>query len=121
MVGTFASNSGFADALLVPGDGAFSALALHLGHQLLLAPAHLRGQVSQGAELAEVTQLDASHSIRHAESLLGIVRSGHSFEDFEATHGDGTACSLVGDHAADGAPEDTGGRAVVDESAGGVG
>ena len=121
LVRAFACHSRLANALLVPSDGAFPALAFHLGDQLLLPPTHLGGQVSQSAELAEVTQLDAPHGIRHADFFLGVVGSGNSLENFETTHGDSAAGGLVRDHAADSAPEDPGRRAVVNEGAGGVG
>ena len=105
----------------MPGHCAFSSLFFHSGNKLLLAPSDLGRQVTEGAELTEVTQLDASHGVRHAEPLLSVVRSGNSLENFEAAESSGSTGGLVGDHASDGAPEDTGRSAVVHEGAAGVG
>ena len=104
----------------MPGHGSFSSLIFHSGHQFLLAPSHLRREVSQGAELAEVAQLHTSHGVGHADALLGVVRSGDSLENFETAQSSGSTGSFVRDHASDGAPEDTGRSAVVHEGAAGV-
>ena len=104
----------------MPGHGSFPSLIFHVGDDFLLAPSHLRGEVSQGAEFAEVAQLDTSHSVRHADALLGVVRSRDSLENFEATQGSGSTGTFVRDHASDSAPEDTGGSAVMHEGAAGV-
>lgn len=121
MVGGLADIGGLRNAALVPGQSALAALVLQTGHQLLLAPPDLRGEVAQAAELAEVAQLDAAHGVGHELPLLGVVGGGDSLEDLEPAEGLGSTGGLVGDHAADGAPEDTGGGAVVDEGAAGVG
>ena len=105
----------------MPGHGSFSSLIFQSGHQFLLAPSHLRREVSQGAELAEVTQFDASHGVRHAELLLSVVGGGNALEHFETTQSSSSTGSFVRDHASDGAPEDTGGSAVVNEGAARVG
>ena len=104
----------------MPSDGSFPSFVFHAGNQLLFAPSHLRGEVSQGAELAEVAQLDAPHGVRDADALLGVVRSRDSLENFEAAQSSGSTGSFVRDHASDGAPEDTGGSAVMHEGAAGV-
>ena len=117
----FPGGVGLGDSFLVPGHCAFSSFFFHSGDELLLAPSDLRGEVAQGAELAEVTQFDASHGVRHAELLLSVVGGGNALEHFEAAQSSGSTGGLVRDHASDGAPEDTGGSAVVHEGAARVG
>jgi len=45
-----------------------------------------------------------------------VIWVRNAFERFEAVQSRSTPCSFVGNHAADSAPEDLGGRAVVKRS-----
>lgn len=67
----------------MPSQSTSSTVVLQLIDKLLLAPSDLGGQVSQGAELAEVLEPDDLQGIRDDEPLLGIVGSWDSFEDLE--------------------------------------
>jgi hypothetical protein len=76
-------------------------------------------QTADGAVLAARLQPQNAEGLGDDDALLAVVWRGHALEDLQALHGLGAALSLVGDHAADGAPEDLGGAAVVPGAAAG--
>ena len=105
----------------MPCHSSLTSFVLLACDDLLLAPADLLREVAQLAELAEVAQFDAAHRIWHDLTFLGVIGRRHAIEDFEAAQGSSAASSLVRHHAADGAPENAGGRAVVHEGSARVG
>lgn len=105
----------------MPSGSSLPALVFQLADQSLLSPSDLARQVTKGAILSEAGELDGSECIGDDLSLLGIVGGGHSFKNFESAEGLSSSGGLVGEHAPDGSPEDSGGSAVMDESPAGVG
>ena len=67
-----------------------------------------------------VLQLEDFKSFRHDLFFLSIVRGGDTVEDFEFGQGSSATGSLVGQHTADGSPEDSGRGLVVLDPATGV-
>ena len=105
LVEGFSDSVGLADSLFVPFFGSLSSLAFQLFDEVLFSPSDLAGQISQLAELSEAAQLDGSEGIRNNLSLLGVIRSRDSFEDFQSAEGSSSDGLLVGEHSSDGSPD----------------
>lgn len=67
-----------------------------------------------GAVLPSWLQLQHPQSSWHHHLFLGVVRFGHALKELEAVESVGSSVGLVGDHATDGAVEDSGWCAVVE-------
>mmetsp|Transcript_173191 Transcript_173191/g.421274 ORF Transcript_173191/g.421274 Transcript_173191/m.421274 type:complete len:216 (+) Transcript_173191:80-727(+) len=107
--------------LLVEGQGLDPALVLQARDQVLVLPAKLLGQIAQLAEAPLWLQAEHLQARWDDHALLEVVRVRGALEALEAVKCTGPALSLVRNHAADGAPEDLGGRAEVEWSLPGVG
>jgi hypothetical protein len=83
---------------------------------VLVLPADLVAETANGAVLAAGLQPQDAQSLRNLHLLLLVVRGRDTLENLEALKGGGTAGGLVGDHAADGLVEDTGGGAEVERT-----
>lgn len=89
----------------MPFFGSFCSLVFELFDEVLFSPSDLAGQIAQLAELSEAAQFDGSKSIWNDLSLLSVIRSWDSFEDFNSTEGSGTNGFLVGkQYSSDGSP-----------------
>lgn len=100
-------------ALVVGGTLGLSSL-LQAGDDVLVLPANLVAETTDGAVLATRLQAEDAEGLGNDHLLLLVVGGGDTLEDLEALEGGGTAGSLVGNHAADGLVEDAGGSAEVE-------
>lgn len=83
-------------------------------NNILVLPANLVAQTTDGAVLAAGLQTQDTQSLGNNHLLLLVVGRGDTLEDLQALESSGTAGSLVGDHATDGLVEDTRGGAEVE-------
>lgn len=77
------------------------------GNDVLVLPADLVGEATDGAELAAGLQSEDAEGLGDDHLLLLVVGGRDTLEDLEALHGGSTTGGLVGDHAADGLVEDS--------------
>lgn len=84
------------------------------GNNVLVLPAELVSETTDSAVLAAGLQPEYPQSLGNNDALLLVVGSGNTLEGLQALHGGVTASGLVGNHAADGAPEHLGGGAEVE-------
>merc|ERR1740115_386384 len=89
------------------------ALLLEASDQVLVRPAVLVREISKPAELALGADAQDLEATRDHHALLAVIRMRNALEGFEPVKCGGSARRLVGNHAADGAPEDLGRRPVV--------
>jgi len=77
-------------------------------NHILVLPAELVTQTAHRAVLPPRLQPEHAECLGHHHALLVVVRRGHTLEGLEALKGLRATLGLVGDHAADGAPEHLG-------------
>ncbi len=97
------------------------ALVLQALDNGVILPAELGTEAGQHGVAARWVEALDTEGVGDNDALDLVVRGRDSLEDFEAGESLGSALGLVGQHAADGAPEDLAGGAVVDEATAGVG
>mmetsp|Transcript_12942 Transcript_12942/g.32813 ORF Transcript_12942/g.32813 Transcript_12942/m.32813 type:complete len:200 (+) Transcript_12942:886-1485(+) len=108
--------------LLLPRrGGAHFPLRLHLLDHLRVLPPDLGREPPQPAELPIRPEPGDAERVGNHHALSRRELGRDALEDGEAAEGLSAAGGLVGDHAADGAPEDAGGGAEVDGALFGVG
>jgi hypothetical protein len=76
------------------------------GNDVLVLPAELVAETTDSAVLASGLEPQDTEGLGNNDALLLVVGRGNTLEGLEALHGGGTAGSLVGNHTADGSPED---------------
>ena len=70
------------NTLFMPSSSTLFSLVLKLFDEVFLSPSDFAGKITKGAVFSEAGKLDGSQGIRNDFSLLGIIRSWDSFEDF---------------------------------------
>ena len=85
-------------------------------NNILVRPSNLVAQSANGAVLAAGLQPQYPQRLGDNNALLLVVGSGDTLEGLQALESRFTAGGLVGNHAADGAPEHLGGSAEVEGS-----
>ena len=100
--------------LLVPLRRLGLARLLEPRHRVGVLPAHGGAQLAQADELVAVREPQDLEGVGHDQALDLVVRRRDPFVGLEPVEGRGAALGLVRDHAADGPPDDAGGRAEVD-------
>jgi len=98
----------------------FLSLRFQLFNNILVLPTSVSAQITQQAEISEVLESDDLKGRGDDLSLSGVIRSGDTFEDLELTKSGSTSGGLMGKHASDGSPEDSGRSSVVDNTSSGV-
>lgn len=84
------------------------------GDDILVLPAELVTQTTDGAVLAAGLQPEDAESLGNDDALHVVVGLRDTLEGLKTLHGGGATGGLVGNHAADGAPEHLGGSAEVE-------
>jgi len=100
-------------ALVVGGTLGLAAL-LESRDNVLVLPADLVGETTDGAVLAAGLQSQDTEGLGNNHLLLLVVRGRDTLEDLESLESGGTASGLVGNHATDGLVEDPGRGAEVE-------
>jgi hypothetical protein len=88
---------------------------------VVVVPADLLGELAEEAVLVAGLEAKNLEGVGDDHALGAVVGRGDAVEGLEVGEGGLAAGGLVGDHAADGAPEDAGGGAEVDGAMGGLG
>ena len=105
----------------VPGLGLGLSLGFEIGDDAFLGPAGDSGELTESAEVSAGLQAEGSESIRDDHSLLLIIGERNTLEDLQLAESGGASWQLVGEHASEGLPENTGGSFPVLGSAAWVG
>ena len=83
------------------------------GNHILVLPAELLAETAEGAVLPARLEAEHTEGLGDDHALLVVIWRRDTLKGLQACHGGGTTLSLVGNHAADGAPKHLGGLAVV--------
>jgi hypothetical protein len=83
------------------------------GNNILVLPAELVSESTNGAVLAAGLKTEDTESLGNDHALLVVVRRRNTIKGLEALESSGTAGRLVRDHTADGSPEHLGGSTVM--------
>jgi hypothetical protein len=84
------------------------------GNDVLVLPAKLVSETADSAVLAAGLQPQHPQGLGNDNALLLVVWGRNALKRLQAVQSGGTAGGLVGNHAADGAPEHLGGGAEVE-------
>lgn len=102
--------------------GSLLALGFQILEDGLVFPADLVAQTAEGGETTTGLEAQDAQSSRDNHALHLVEGGGDTLENLHALKGSGTTGSLVRDHSADGAPENTGrGAEMAGARLGGVG
>lgn len=88
--------------------------------EFLFGPSAFFGDVSDVAELASGFQSDGFQGVGDDDFFLGVETQRNSVEAFQSAEGDGSFGSGMRQHAADGSPNLSAGRSVMERSLFGV-
>merc|ERR1711981_429133 len=106
--------------LLVVGRGSDLTLELKLLNNITILPSDLRGQTAENAECTSGAKTEYTEGVRDDHALSLVIRRRDTLEDLKTGKSLLTTNSLVGNHTANSAPEDLGGRSQVEGSSLGV-
>lgn len=95
-------------------------LELKLLNNITILPSDLRGQTAENAECTSGAKTEYTEGVRDDHALSLVIRRRDTLEDLKTGKSLLTTNSLVGNHTADSAPEDLGGRSQVEGSSLGV-
>jgi hypothetical protein len=84
------------------------------GNNVLVLPANLVAESTDGAVLAAGAESEDTQSLGNDNALLLVVGGRNTLEDLESLQSSSTTGGLVGDHSADGLVEDAGGGTEVE-------
>lgn len=84
------------------------------GNNVLVLPANLVAESTNGAVLAAGAESENTQSLGNDDALLLVVGGRNTLEDLESLQSSSTTRGLVGDHSADGLVEDAGGGTEVE-------
>jgi len=99
---------------LVVSLGSDLSLLLQSADNVVVLPAELLAQTSDGAVLPSWLQPQDSQSLRNNHALLGVVWGRNTLEDLEPLKSSLATGSLVGNHTTDGLVENPGGGTEVE-------
>lgn len=92
---------------LVVGRALGLASLLQSLNNILVLPANLVAQTTDGAELAAGLQSEDTESLGNNDLLLLVVRGRDTLEDLKSLQSSSTSGSLVRNHSTDGLVEDS--------------
>ena len=118
-VGLALKGSGGLLALVVSGSTDLSLLLESLDGVLVL-PSDLVRQSAKASESTTRSESQHTESLRADRARNLVIRRRNSLEDLEVSQSGGTTRGLVGNHCADGSPENLGRSTEVEGTTGGV-
>lgn len=90
----------------VPGSRANETLVLETSDDIFVLPADLRAESREDGVRATRAEADSAEGLGKDNALDLVVRRRDTFEDLQAVESGSTTGSLVGEHTADGTPQD---------------